>query len=691
MGTKDLTPEGRGCDYGLSYFTHGPDYLTSKKGSCDGQNGQKVKMTDLWHNGAPASLDYDYVEDLFKATAISAITGTLWANNTKSSSSSSSSTSDAPLYLNYNMHLPHLPAQITEAYKAKYSQRAPQSEWLAGMISYIDDTVHEIVTALKTTPDHYAAALALAVDADAGAGAGVETQQAPTMWDNTFLVFFSDNGGAIRNGVANNYPLRGSKWSMWDGGIRVSAFVAGGIIPAAARGGKHTGLSHVADWYGTFCELAGVEQHDPVAEQLGLPQPDSLDLWPSIALVRAEAPGGNVNGSSSLQLESTPVPPSSAPPAAAASSTASTASAPETDAENDAAVRAASRSEIFVDPTILIQGEYKLIFGTNKIDRAFTTSAVWPTDVDEAAPDVGSFVDCSDGCLYNVYADPTESTNLAHENRIEAARLRTMIQRLKDLNLHIFNPPRGSIQDPKACMAAFRRSNTWGPFVDTPALISITPEGSAAIVNAQAVDPGSIRSKATAKEPNAPVVTTASATPSTSAAASTSTTASTTTSTTSTSTSTSTSTTTSTSTSTSTSSSSPLILTLPAPAVCSAFKKRKTCMGSGLGCKFRKSNGCQLDCSQILKRAECKAASYSNGDMAFGQGQVCEWKNKKCSTTNSMPVPQSPPAVIDIATAAAAATADAAESCAALPTKKKCSKSTVGCKWARKTKACTLA
>ena len=68
MAHHSLTPEGRGFDNGISFFGHGPDYFTSKKGKCDGR-----MMTDLWHNGAPAELPYEYVEDLFKAEAIRTI------------------------------------------------------------------------------------------------------------------------------------------------------------------------------------------------------------------------------------------------------------------------------------------------------------------------------------------------------------------------------------------------------------------------------------------------------------------------------------------------------------------------------------------------------------------------------------------------------------------------------------------
>ena len=59
------------------------------------------------------------------------------------------------------------------------------------------------------------------------------------------------HGVACFNGEAgaNNWPLRGGKYTLFEGGIRAAAFVAGGFVPRGARGSRADGIVHVADWH----------------------------------------------------------------------------------------------------------------------------------------------------------------------------------------------------------------------------------------------------------------------------------------------------------------------------------------------------------------------------------------------------------------------------------------------------------
>lgn len=126
---------------------------------------------------------------------------------------------------------------------------------------------------------------------DTGIGKMVDALKDKGMWDNTIIVVSADNGGAQYMspigyqlwGSGNNEPLRGGKTSEFEGGIRVNSFVTGGLIPEKMRGTESHDLMHFADWYGTFCYLAGADPNDMVAVNNGLPNVDSINQWPVLS------------------------------------------------------------------------------------------------------------------------------------------------------------------------------------------------------------------------------------------------------------------------------------------------------------------------------------------------------------------------------------------------------------------------
>ena len=61
---------------------------------------------------------------------------------------------------------------------------------------------------------------------------------------NTLFVLVSDNGGSP-NYPGNNYPFRGAKGSVYNGGVRGAGFVSGNLIPSSRRGGEYNGQIHV--------------------------------------------------------------------------------------------------------------------------------------------------------------------------------------------------------------------------------------------------------------------------------------------------------------------------------------------------------------------------------------------------------------------------------------------------------------
>jgi arylsulfatase A-like enzyme len=74
--------------------------------------------------------------------------------------------------------------------------------------------------------------------------------------ENTFVVFTSDNGGER---FSDNWPLKGGKMDLLEGGIRVPYIAR---WPAHLPQGKTTGrLAITMDWVATFLAAAGVAPH----------------------------------------------------------------------------------------------------------------------------------------------------------------------------------------------------------------------------------------------------------------------------------------------------------------------------------------------------------------------------------------------------------------------------------------------
>jgi hypothetical protein len=80
------------------------------------------------------------------------------------------------------------------------------------------------------------------------------------------------------------------------GGVRTTAFLSGGFLPANVRGTVNSKYIHITDWYRTFAELAGVSGDDPAE---GVPPVDSLDMWPMLSDNNVSSPRTEIPLSSS--------------------------------------------------------------------------------------------------------------------------------------------------------------------------------------------------------------------------------------------------------------------------------------------------------------------------------------------------------------------------------------------------------
>ena len=94
------------------------------------------------------------------------------------------------------------------------------------------------------------------------------------------VTHIQDNGGNL-GGSGVNYPLRGGKYTFWQGGCRGASFVGGGknVIPDARRGTTWKGYAHAADWYATIAALAGIS--DP-SDGTGPEPVDGVDIYDAL-------------------------------------------------------------------------------------------------------------------------------------------------------------------------------------------------------------------------------------------------------------------------------------------------------------------------------------------------------------------------------------------------------------------------
>ncbi|XP_041485158.1 arylsulfatase B-like [Lytechinus variegatus] len=152
-----------------------------------------------------------------------------------------------PLFLYLPLQSVHGPLQVPDKYKKPYAHfNNANRETYAGMVATMDEAVGKIVDSLKETG----------------------------LWEDTVLVFTTDNGGDP--GVAGiNWPLRGTKNSLWEGGVHGTGFITGPMIPARMQGTVNKDLMHISDWFPTLIE--GVAGGSTAGLAL-----DSYNMWDSI-------------------------------------------------------------------------------------------------------------------------------------------------------------------------------------------------------------------------------------------------------------------------------------------------------------------------------------------------------------------------------------------------------------------------
>ncbi|KAK3734802.1 hypothetical protein RRG08_063648 [Elysia crispata] len=302
--------------------------------------------------------------------------------------------SEKPLFLYLAYQSVHSPLQVPESYMKPYAYiKNKNRRTYAGMVAALDEGVANLTRALK--------------------------QQG--LWDNTLLVFSTDNGGCVPQG-GNNFPLRGWKGSLWEGGVKGVGFVSGGYLTRRMRKDGEMGpgqinreLIHVSDWFPTLVKLAGGNLN-------GTKPLDGVDQWDTITkgvksgrtvLLHNIDPLYKRQGSSEIQ------------------------------SSWDISVRAAVRS-----------GDYKLITG-----YAGNGSWVPPPGEGHSGVVVDPDPPTKRLWLFNIKDDPEEYHDISDQQPEMVERLLHMLVAFNDTAVPVRFPP---TKDPKSNPAL--HGGVWGPW-----------------------------------------------------------------------------------------------------------------------------------------------------------------------------------------------------------------------------------
>merc|ERR1712227_1141446 len=117
----------------------------------------------------------------------------------------------------------------------------------------------------NTENDIYAAMISCL---DEGIGNLTRTLKQQGLYDNTLIIFSSDNGAPSNqayphgSGTHANWPLRGGKLQLYEGGIRVPAFIHSNLLNKDVLGSSSWALLHITDWFSTLLYLSGSNSTD---------------------------------------------------------------------------------------------------------------------------------------------------------------------------------------------------------------------------------------------------------------------------------------------------------------------------------------------------------------------------------------------------------------------------------------------
>ena len=232
------TPSERGFDYSLGYYSLAIDkqaYTLAQNVDIESLStaGYTGDFVDWWENGVykgdevkDNSNEFDQVAFRLASAAVDKIEGEYKDSNT-------------PWYMYLALDLVHTPFIAPTHYTDICESVMTPTVTLP--TTYSDDLINRCGLILML--DEVVANITCALEASG-------------QWDDTLIVFTSDNGG---NYQGSTYPFLGGKFDGTEGGIRVPGALGGGYLAKTAEnmvGSVYDGLFHVTDWIPTLMDVA---------------------------------------------------------------------------------------------------------------------------------------------------------------------------------------------------------------------------------------------------------------------------------------------------------------------------------------------------------------------------------------------------------------------------------------------------
>lgn len=195
-------PIHRGFDYHYGFYGAQTLYARTDHPEIVNQHGDDFSDKFMWsRHGENCVLrrnDEPVDEELYLTTKI-AHESSQWILQHKND----------PFFLYIPFSAPHAPLQATRKYFDRFAHISdPHKRVYLAMLAALDDAVGEVLTTLR--------------DAN--------------LEQNTLVIFLSDNGGATYTHATDNAPLRGGKFTNFEGGINIPFMVQWkGQLPAGRR------------------------------------------------------------------------------------------------------------------------------------------------------------------------------------------------------------------------------------------------------------------------------------------------------------------------------------------------------------------------------------------------------------------------------------------------------------------------